>query len=622
MIRSVSLVAGVLLSAAPGLLAAPYHPATDENFPTRLLWGDTHLHTSLSADASSMGNLNLGPEAAYQFARGERVESHRGGPARLSRPLDFLVVSDHAEYLGVMPWALSDPQTRNPARFGGLFFQALLLGEQAPRAEGVPVDEIRRSAWQASLAAAEAANQPGQFTALLGYEWSSMPAGDNLHRVVLFRDGADQVRGHLPFSALDSQDPEQLWSALETYEAETGGRAMAIPHNGNVSNGRMFALSRFNGEPIDASYARQRARWEPVVEVTQIKGDGETHPALSPTDEFADFGLWDKGNLGGIALKDPAMLPYEYARSALGLGLQVGERTGVNPFAFGMIGSSDAHTSMATADDDNYWGKGTHDEPGNPGRADRLFQIFVGPGKPPLTAEQWGNYEPDADDVVVYNWEQLASGYAAVWATDNTREAIFDALERREVYATTGPRISVRLFAGWDFPDDLLQHPDWVREAYRRGVPMGAELRRQGRDQAPTLLIAAMKDPEGANLDRVQVVKGWLDEKGQRQEQVYDVVWSDGREPDGDGRLPPVGNTVDVATASYRNSIGAPQLQASWRDPDFAPEQPAFYYLRVLEIPTPRWVVYDEARLGVAFPEEARRIDQQRAYSSPVWYLP
>ena len=620
MSKPLCLFALLLLGSAA--YAAPYHPATREDIPDRLLWGDTHLHTSLSADAASMGNLRLGPEAAYRFARGELVESHAGGPARLSRPLDFLVVSDHAEYLGLMPWALEDPEKRDPARFGGLFFQALIMGEQAPRAEGVAVDTIRRDAWQTSLAAAEEANEPGRFSALLGYEWSSMPGGDNLHRVVVFRDGAERVGQHLPFAALDSQDPEQLWAALATYESKTGGRALAIPHNGNVSNGRMFAETRFNGEPIDASYARQRARWEPVIEVTQIKGDSETHPLLSPEDAFADFGRWDKGNLGGFALKQLEMLPHEYARSALGVGLQLQAQTGVNPFAFGMIGSSDAHTSLATADDDNYWGKGTHDEPGSPERTNRFFQVFVGPGKPPLTAEQWGNYQPQPDDVVVHNWEQLASGYAAVWARDNTREAIFDALERREVYATTGPRISLRLFAGWDFDQDLLERPDWVREGYRSGVPMGGELRGADRRESPVLAIAAMKDPEGANLDRVQVVKGWLDDDGSRRERVYDVAWSGDREVGSDGQLAAVGHTVDLASASYRNSIGAPQLQAVWRDPDFDPARPAFYYLRVLEIPTPRWIAYDEARLGSAFPDDARRIDQQRAYSSPVWYVP
>ncbi len=609
------------LTVVLGSVASASPPDAGRDLPTRLLWGDTHLHTALSADAASMGNTRLMPEEAYRFARGEAVTAHNGMTAQLARPLDFLVVSDHAEYLGVMPHISRRPDRYPPFEFAAAFFAALTQGPAARRPASLDVDAVRQSAWQRYLEAAEAANTPGQFTALAGFEWTSMPGGNNLHRVVIFRDGIERTRRVLPYSALDSHDPRDLWQYLEDYENQTGGAALAIPHNGNVSNGLMFSESTFSGEPIDRAYAEQRLRWEPVIEVTQIKGDGEAHPFLSPNDEFADFGTWDRGNLGSLATKEEWMLQYEYARSALRLGLELEARTGANPYRFGMIGSSDAHTSLATADDNNFWGKGTNVEPGKPARSQRPFMVYR---SEPFSgdAEDWMSYEPGPDDVVVYNWEQIASGYAAIWATDNTREAIFDALQRREVYATTGPRISVRFFGGWHFDDSDILHPEYVRLGYEQGVPMGGELHATPGADAPVFLIAAMKDSQGANLDRVQVVKGWLDAKGHSHETVHDVVWSDGREPGPDGRLPAVGSSVDVERAKYRNTIGAVQLSTTWRDPDFDPAQPAFYYLRVLEIPTPRWVAHDENRLGVRFADDALRVHQERAYTSPIWYLP
>lgn len=612
------MLAAAAHSALPAGEPPSYSPARTD-VPTRLLWGDTHLHTTYSPDAFSMGNVALTPEQAYAFARGETVVASNGMPARLKRPLDFLVVSDHAEYLGVLsaleqrdPGAARLPAARRwmERLHGDASGRLAMIGEIGMKfsmgtldeAEAEAVSALRQSAWERVNHYAEEANRPGVFSAFAGFEWTSMPSGNNLHRVVMFRDDADRLTRVAPFSALDSIDPARLWDYLEDYEATTGGRAMAIPHNGNASNGLMFTPQTFDGEPMDKAYAERRARWEPVVEVTQIKGDGETHPLLSTTDEFADFGTWDYGNLFGTIDKEPEMLQYEYARSALQTGLQLGEETGVNPFQFGMIGASDAHNGLAAVEEDNFWGKSADHEPA----VDRAVGRFV-------------NAEPASPKVD--RWQQVASGYAGVWATENTRAAIFDAMQRREVYATTGPRMTVRFFGGWAFPANLLAHPDYVQRAYQLGVPMGGEL--TGREgEAPVFLLAVQRDPEGANLDRLQIVKGWLDADGNTHERIHDVAWSGDRQPDGTGRLPPVGNTVDLATGEYLNTIGAPYLAVQWQDPEFDAERPAFYYLRVLEIPTPRWPVYDRVRLNGQIPGEAELVHQERAYSSPIWYTP
>ena len=385
----------------------------------------------------------------------------------------------------------------------------------------------------------------------------------------------------------------------------------------------MFTETLPDGRPFDGEYSAERLRWEPVVEVTQTKGDSETHPLLSPDDEFADYGTWDKGNLAATALKQSAMLRYEYARSALQLGLRLERRTGVNPYQFGMIGSTDAHTSLATVEEDNFWGAATPLEPGQPLRRTGPMTVFRDP-----TLER-ENYSPvggvpTGDAVVIQSWEQLASGSAAVWATGNTREAIFDAVQRREVYASTGPRITVRFFAGWKFKKGDEHRPDYARHGYENGVPMGGRLSAMpGRTAGPSFLIAAMKDPQGAGLERIQVVKGWLDRDGETlQEKVFNVAWSGQRKLDGRGHLPAVASTVNLQNASYDNRTGAAQLTTTWTDPEFDPSQAAFYYLRVLEIPTPRWIVHDEVRTGDRFSEEATRIQQERVYTSPIWYTP
>jgi hypothetical protein len=595
-----------------------YSPYVDRNIPNRVYWGDTHHHTSYSPDAGLVGNT-LDPEQAYRFARGDEVTSSSGLRVKLIRPLDFLVVSDHAEYIGLAdmlrdsdPALLSDP---NGNRWHSMYQAG---GEQAyaafveivksatERNKLLDNKDVERTIWERFTAIADNYDNPGVFTAFIGFEWSSVPNGNNLHRVMIFRDNAARANQVLPYSLFDSEDPEDLWKYLADYEAKTGGKILAIPHNGNLSNGIMFSDKTFSGKPITPAYAAERMRWEPLVEVTQIKGDGEAHPSLSPDDEFADFETWDKGNLNlGDKLKEPWMLKHEYARSALQLGLELGEKAGVNPFKFGMIGSTDAHTSLATTREENYYGKFAQTEP----RPDRYKHIFM---KSPL--------DPD---VQVSSAEEVASGLAAVWARENTREALWDAMKRKEVYATSGTRILVRVFAGWDFKADEVERPDFAEQGYARGVPMGGDLNNAPDGKAPSFMIRALRDPDGANLDRVQIIKGWLDGNGKTQEKIYDVAVSDGRKIGADGRCKtPVGNTVDVPDASFTNSIGDALFMSYWVDPDFDPKENAFYYVRVIEIPTPRWTAYDAKHFGVKMPDDVPMIVQDRAYTSPIWYTP
>ena len=391
-----------------------------------------------------------------------------------------------------------------------------------------------------------------------------------------------------------------VWKALADYEQATGGEVMAIAHNGNLSNGMMFPDKSVDGKPIDRAYAELRSRWEPIYEVTQVKGDGEAHPTLSPNDEFADFENWDWDNIGRSELKEDWMLPHEYARGALKLGLKFEEELGVNPFKFGMIGSTDGHNTVSTTEEDNFFGKFPESEPG-PARLENAMAL----------------------DRLWKNWNIVASGYAAIWSRENTREALFDAMKRREVYATTGSRIMVRFFGGWEYEAGDLERPAWLDVAYGKGVPMGGDLTNAPRRRAPSFIVAAAKDPDGANLDRVQVVKGWLERDGSLGEKVYDVAWSGDRQADPEtGKLPPVGSTVDLETASYTNAIGAAELAAVWEDPDFDPKQRAFYYVRVLEIPRPRWTAYDQVFFQLDLPDEIPLVIQDRAYTSPIWYTP
>lgn len=456
------------------------------------------------------------------------------------------------------------------------------------------------------MQAAEEFNDPGVFTTFIAYEWTSLERGNNLHRNVIFRDGPERAGQIVPYTTtppIGSRDPQDLWAWLQNYEDLTGGDVLAIPHNGNLSNGMMFALKDdFNaGAPLTAGYAETRQKWERLYEPTQIKGDGETHPLLSTDDEFADFETWDMGNLDLSEAKTPEMLPGEYARSGLQRGLQLETELGTNPFKFGMVGASDTHTGLTTPDNDNFFGKFTAYEP-NPERSSHLSK------------------RNDDNGAELYSWQYITSGLTAVWAESNTRGAIFDAMERREVYATTGPRMRVRFFGGYDFVSGDALGRDLALVGYTKGVPMGADL--PPGDGAPSFLVYALRDPMGANLDRVQIVKGWVDADGIAQEHVYDVAWSDNRLAGEDGKLPAVGNTVDLSRPSWTNTIGSPELGAVWQDPDFDPVLQAFYYARVIEIPTPRWTAYDAVKFDLDLPDDIPLIQQERAYSSPIWYAP
>jgi hypothetical protein len=558
----------------------------------------------------------LGQEDAYRFARGEEVTSTGGLRAKLSRPLDWLVITDHAEMYGLMPHLLEGDPGILAIEQARLWYDALKSGDEekifATAMEIVASlqkpdppfknDALVRDAWREYTALADKYNEPGRFSAIIGYEYTTR-GGFNLHRNVLFRGGASFANRTMPFSQFDSQNPEDLWESLARFEEETGADVLAIPHNGNLSNGLMFSVETNAGVPLTRELAELRARMEPLIEATQIKGDGEAHPFLSPNDEFADYETWDDANLDGTEVKKQEMLQYEYARSALKTGLTLERKLGV--IKFGMIGSTDSHTALPAVEEDNFFGKHSGVEP-EPHRWEHV--VIKSPLDPDLTT---------------LGWQQAASGYAAVWATENTREAVFDAMARREVYATTGPRITVRFFGGWEFvvEDARSRLPAGI--GYAKGVPMGGDLRAAPRGySAPSFLVAAMKDPYSGNLDRIQIIKGWMDAKGETHEKVYDVVWSDERKPGDDGKLPTVGNTVDVKNATWTNSIGSTEFIAVWEDPDFDPKQSAFYYARVIEIPTPRWTAYEAKRFGVEMPDNVPMITQERAYTSPIWYTP
>jgi hypothetical protein len=594
-----------------------YSPWAERSFPSRVYWGETHLHTGLSLDAGLFGNTT-GHDTAYRLARGEQVTSAGGQPVKLSRPLDWLVITDHSDMMGIAtdiqrgaPNVLAVPKGKEwaegfaaggqeaaEAAFDliGNFSQGTIPGEFLEQYS--PGSPIYDGVWEKIIKAAEKYNEPGRFTAFIGFEWTSIPKGFNLHRNVVLRDGGNRAGMVTPLTTqppIGSTDPLDLYQWLEDYEEKTGGQAFALAHNGNLSNGWMFPVDKtYAGGRVNKEYVALRAKWEPLYEVTQIKGDGEAHPALSPDDEFADYGTWDLANLDITELKKPEMLPREYARSALKLGLMLEKKLGINPYKFGMVGATDAHTSLTTAEEDNFFGKSTSVEPS----ATRVAHPFV---KAAL-----GAWEGDM---------LVASGYQGVWATENTREALFDAMMRKETYATTGTRMLVRFFGGWDFNADDLRNRQPAFIGYEKGVPMGGDLKSAPSGKAPSFMVIALRDPIGANLDRIQVVKGWMDNSGELQEKVYDVVWSDNRQPGADGKLPPVGNTVDLEAASWTNTIGASELAAVWNDPDFDADESAFY-------PTPRWVLYDKVRLGAHIPDGVELIHQERAYTSPIWYTP
>jgi hypothetical protein len=598
-----------------------YSPYAGRKFPSQVYWGDTHLHTAMSFDAGAFGN-RLGIAEAYRFARGEEITSSTGIPAKLSRPLDWLMVADHSDNMGFFPDLLAGDQNLLSDPQGREWYDRIQAGEGVEVALDIislfsqgkfpeslmysPDTMAYKSAWQQTIKTAEEFNDPGKFTAFIGYEWTSLVKGNNLHRVVMYRDGADKASQMVAYTTvppLGSPNPRDLWKWMTTYEKKTGGDVLAIAHNGNLSNGIMFPLSeQYDGKKLDKTYITERAKWEPAYEVTQIKGDGEAHPYLSPEDEFADYENWELGNLDASVAKTDSMLAGEYAREALKRGLAIEKKLGTNPYKFGMIGSTDSHTSLATAQEDNFFGKHSGAEP----QPERMTHPFM-----------------QTDAGTLYGWQMVSSGLAAVWATENTRESIFDAIARKEVYGTTGSRMAVRFFGGWDFSDQDINSRQPAFTGYRKGVPMGGDLaKKPSNAKAPTFMVLALRDPIGANLDRIQIIKGWLDNKGKTHEKVYDVAWSGERKPDAKGKLPAVGNTVDVKNANWTNTIGASELGTVWTDPDFDPKQKAFYYARVIEIPTPRWSTYDAFRYGVEIPQGAPTSTQERAYTSPIWYTP
>ncbi|MGB3021325.1 MAG: DUF3604 domain-containing protein, partial [Methyloceanibacter sp.] len=569
----------------------------------------------------------LMPRDAYRFARGEQVVSNSGQPVKLARPYDFFMITDHSDAMGAItdiikgtPNIMADPEGRRfheDFNAGGKKAEEAMFRLITQFAQGEISDAINyqpgnpnyRRVWDDIVAAAEEFNDPGSFTTFIAFEWTSLVQGNNLHRNVIFRDGPERASRVEPYTTtppIGSRDPRDLWKWMQTYEDTTGGNVLAIPHNGNLSNGMMFALQNAfeDGAPYDAEYAKQRQKWERLYEVTQYKGDGETHPLLSPADEFADYETWDFGNLDVSEAKTPEMLPGEYARSGLQRGLLLEEKLGANPFKFGMGGATDTHTGLSTIDEDNFFSKFIAYEP-NPKRA-----THVGKKNEELGIEGFEG------------WKYSAAGTMGVWSTANTRGALFDAMERRETYATTGPRMRVRFFGGYDFGADDASRRDLAVLGYSKGVPMGSDLTEAPEGKAPGFLVYALRDPIGANLDRIQIIKGWIDADGTPQEKVYDVVWSGGRKPGADGKVPPVGDTVDLSIPSWTNTIGAAELGTVWIDPDFDPKVRAFYYARVLEIPTPRWTAYDAAKFGLTLPDKIPLKGQERAYTSPIWYTP
>jgi uncharacterized protein DUF3604 len=593
-----------------------YSPYAGRNYPERAYFGDQHVHTSWSVDAGGSGTT-IDPEAALRFARGEEIVATSGQPARRGTPLDWVAITDHSDGMGGIteiknanPEFMQDPMLKRwhdmMARGGGDAKAAVMELVAAQANKKLPSllqsPKFARAIWDRNIAIQEMYNEPGRFTAFIAYEWTSNAGGgDNLHRNVIYRDGKARAEQVLPMTTFQSENPEDLWKWMAAWEQKTGGKLLAIPHNGNLSNGRMFALGTFAGDPATREWAEARQKWEPLFETMQYKGQSESHPALSPTDEFAvNYEIWDRGNLV-LVPKKPGMFQYEYLREALKNGLSLEQTLGVNPFKYGMAAGTDTHNGLTAPEEDNFFAKFPASEP---------------------SADRWSEDAMKFGERVVKGWELTAAGVTGVWATGNTREEIWDAMKRRETFATSGPRIMVRFFGGFEFtPADVSRAP--AVAGYAKGVPMGADLESAPAGKAPTFLVAALKDPTSGNLDRIQIIKGWLDKAGKPQERIYDVVWGDAdRRRIANGKLTPVGNTVDVARATWTNTIGDPELVAVWTDPDFDASARAFYYARVLEIPTPRWTAYDAAYFKVQMDPNVPMTTQERAFTSPIWYTP
>ena len=609
-VRSRRLLAALL---GAGLCGCAMLAHAEKNPLRDVFFGETHLHTSWSFDAYVFGNTLAGPEEAYQYALGKPIRHPAGYMVQIKRPLDFLAVTDHSEYMGTVRLA-NDPQSdlsklpiaeklkvrsKEDIQKVYLFLATSVITE--PIKELI-APEVAGSVWKRVVEIAEKYNQPGRFTTFAAYEWSSTPDNRNLHRNILFKD--TKKVPSLPFTSIDSDHPEDLWNWMDS-QRKTGNELLAIPHNANLSDGVMFPLEvDSKGRPIDAAWAQSRINNEPLAEVQQLKGASETHPALSPNDEFARHEILEY--LLGGAERAPR-LRGSYIREAYQNGLAMQDARGYNPYKFGVVGASDAHGTAAAYTQSTYFG--------GHGLLDATPQAR-------LTGGEMAGMTMD---------KLSTSGLGGVWAEENTREAIFAAMQRKETFGTSGVRIKVRLFGGWNFAPDVLKNKDWVKTGYANGVPMGGDLP-AARSKAPTFIVWAVKDSDDANLDRIQIVKGWT-RNGQIFEKIYNVAWANrktergGRTSDalirsGKAPLPPVGNTVDVKNATYINTIGAVELKTVWTDPEFDPTQFAFYYARVLQIPTPRWTTYDAKKLGVPPPNNIPATVQDRAWTSPIWYSP
>lgn len=590
-----------LSAVSPGIIAEPIQPAPIQR---SAFFGELHLHTAWSLDAYGFGNQFVGPEEAYRFAKGEITNIPGGGQTKISRPLDFAAVVEHSEWLGEMRMILTpdNPKYNNKfardAREGDEnFFKTILAAEDSGKRpasfsgeKGEYAAAAARSVWQEIIAITERHNEPGVFTTLHGFEWTAAPDGNNLHRNIFFRS---TKLPHMPISWFEARDVEDLWNWLET----TGGgpqNVFAIPHNSNMSGGLMFRPSYSNGTAMDAGYAQRRAHNEPLFEMMQAKGTSESNPEFAPNDEFINFELTGDVNFVGPVKSSPN----SWAREALKKGLALNQQLGVNPFSFGIVAATDQHNGLM-GDTDEFDFNGSH------GLGDDT-------AKKRLTANM------EVFDLRILN----PGGLTGVWAEENTREAIWQALRRKETFGTSGVRIVVRMFASFEFPPGAAALQDISVLGYQYGVPMGSQLVAGVPGKAPAFMVQAAKDPHSGNLDRIQIIKGWLDSKGATHEKVYDVAWSGNRKKNDKGALPSVGNTVKVAAASYENTIGNGQLTGYWSDPDFDTTQAAFYYARVLEIPTPRWSTYDAARSGMALPDDVPASIQERAWTSPIWYTP
>ena len=589
-------------AAQESAAAVPPARSVRANADRDAYFGDLHLHTTNSFDAYMLMGTKTTPEEAYAFARGDTI-NYLGQPIRRSEALDFLAVTDHSENIGVFN-QLEDPNSAfslselgKLAKAGGYENFRKIVGLLSGKRLGPDAEKVSASTWARNVAAANSAYQPGKFTTFIAYEWTSMPSGQNLHRNVIFRGSTAPS----PFTAQDSTDPQDLWTWLSKIRGE-GFDALAIPHNGNASNGLMYDWTTLKGRPIDEYYAELRAANEPVSEITQNKGTSETHPALSGNDEFAGYEIFDRLLIGNVASKPAG----SYWRDALGRGLVIQSKIGVNPYKDGATGSGDLHSGLSVNTAEEYGGIASANLGGGKPKDKEQAAQAIGVGAQPANS----GLSPQV---------LSPAALTGVWAESNTREAIFAALRRKETYATSGSRLKLRFFGGWDFSPALQQSPDWVHTAYSKGVPMGGDLP-TATAKAPSFAVEAVKDPRRGNLDRVQIIKLWQ-EDGKQKERIFDVAWAGGRKLDPNtGKRSAIGNTVDLKTGAYTNSIGAARLATVWTDPTFNARQAAVYYVRVLEIPTPRWTTLRAIEYGLPLPKDIPATIQQRAWSSPIWY--